>query len=60
MELAYRFYVTDALRLITENTAKQGGGYLTQKFRDIIRPVPEDTRTPEDVISHIKESLRRL
>lgn len=60
-ELAYRIYVTDALRSISENTAKfGGGGYLRARFADILHPKPEDTRTHDDVVSHIREKLRKL
>lgn len=58
-ELAYRIYVTDALRSISENTAKfGGGGYMKVRFADIIMPHPEDDRTSEEIISHIREKLR--
>lgn len=60
-ELAYRIYVTDALKQITENTAKLGGGgYLRARFADVLHPIPEDTRTHDEVVSHIREKLRGL
>lgn len=60
-ELAYRFYVTDALRSISQNTANFGGGsYIQARFADIIQPKPEDDRTSEDVIAHIRGKLREL
>lgn len=60
-ELAYRIYVTDALRTITENTAKYGGGgYIKLRYADIINPKPEDDRTREEVVEHIREKLRAL
>ena len=36
---AYRLYVTDALKIITENTAKANGGtYLTGRYAELIEP----------------------
>ena len=50
-EEAYRIYVTDALRIIGQNTAKYGGGsYQQLRFADIIRPHKDDGRTAADVI----------
>lgn len=49
-DLAYRIYIADCLRIISENTAKMGGGsYITAKFYDIINPKPVDTRTGEEI-----------
>ena len=59
---AYNVYVTDALKVISENTAKfagfAGGGYMNVRFIDIIEPKPEETRTPDEIINHIKDKLR--
>ena len=53
-DLAYRIYVTDCLRILSENTAKVGGGsYITAKFSDIINPKPEDNRTGEEIAADI-------
>ena len=53
-DLAYRIYVSDCLRIISENTAKMGGGsYITAKFADIINPMPVDNRTGEEIASDI-------
>ena len=60
-EKAYKCYVTDALRLITENTAKANGGrYLQARYIEYIEPIKEETRTEEEVITSLKEKLRRL
>ena len=52
---AYRFYVTDALKVI---------GGLNLRFYDIINvkePVKkEETRTPEEIINRLKEKLNEL
>ena len=53
-DLAYRIYVTDCLRIISENTAKMGGGsYITAKFADIINPKPVDNQTGEEIAADI-------
>ena len=53
-ELAYRIYVTDCLRIISENTAKIcGGSYITAKLADIINPKPVDDRTGEEIAADI-------
>ncbi len=60
-EVAYRIYITDALRIISENTAKYGGGgYIKARYADIIHPKPEDNRTHEEVVAHIRGKLREL
>lgn len=49
-ELAYRMYVSDALKLICENTAKYAGGsHLTIRFSDILAQKPADTRTGAEI-----------
>ena len=52
---AYRIYVTDALRLISENTASSvGGKYITARFADVIAPPKEeDDRTCEEITAEI-------
>ena len=53
-DLAYRIYVSDCLRIISENTAKIGGGSsITAKFSDIINPKPVDNRTGEEIAADI-------
>ena len=53
-DLAYRIYVTDCLRIISENTAKMGGGsYITAKFADIINTKPVDNRAVEEIAADI-------
>ena len=53
-DLAYRIYVTDCLRMISENTAKiSGGSYITAKFADIIKPKPVDDRTSDEIAADI-------
>ena len=53
-DLAYRIYVTDCLRIISENAAKLcGGSYMKVKFADIINPKPVDNRTGEEIAADI-------
>ena len=60
-EKAFKIYITDALRILTENTAKQSGGsYLTARYADLIEPKKEETRTGNEIIVDLKEKLRRL
>lgn len=58
---AYRVYVTDALKIICENTARYAGGScIEMRYIDLINPKPEDTRTGDDVIEHMKLKLRTI
>ena len=51
---AYRLYVTDALKLLSENTAKAGGGsYINARWWEMTHPVPADTRTAEQIAADI-------
>lgn len=60
-EEAYRNYVTDALRMITENTSNiNGGRYMTRSYSDIIDPVPVPDEPPmsaEDIALSIAQNL---
>ena len=45
-----KIYYAECLRIITENTAKIGGGsYITVKLDDILNPKPVDNRTAEEI-----------
>lgn len=63
-ELAYRIYVSEALRTITENTARIGGGsYIRARFEDVISPArgtESDTRTHDEVVAHVLGKLREV
>jgi hypothetical protein len=62
-ELAYRIYVTETLRKISESTANFGGGeYMRARFADLIKidHRPEDNRTSEEIIGGIREKLRKM
>lgn len=65
-ERSYQVYVTNCLRLLTENTAPpaafftegQAGQYLAVPWLEAVAPAPQETRTPEEIIAHIRESLK--
>lgn len=51
-DLAYRFYVTDALWILCENSAKQSGGrYMSARFCDLVegRAKKAETRSGEEI-----------
>ena len=51
---AYRIYVTDALRVVAENTAQYvGGNYIKARYADIIEPKKQDNRTCEEITADI-------
>ena len=53
---AYRIYVTDALRLVAENTARYASGdYIKVRYADIIEPKKQDNRTCEEITADIVE-----
>ena len=51
---AVKIYYAECLRIISENTAKMGGGsYITAKLADIINPKPVDNRAGEEIAADI-------
>ena len=47
------------MRIMTENTAKMGGGsYIQIKLQDILDPKPVDNRTADDIIEGISDKLK--
>lgn len=47
-------YVTDALRAISESTAKYAGGpYVQARYADVIKPKPKDTRTGNEIAADV-------
>ena len=56
-ELAYKTYITDGLKVLTEHSARQyGGSVLTRRFIEIIRPAPEEP-TASDIKARFKRKL---
>ena len=65
-EATYRFYLSEGIRIIAENTANMsmtGGQLLKASLADIlgesdtVQEEQSEPRAAEDVISHIKEGL---
>lgn len=58
-ERAFRTYVTDALKVIAENTARYAGGStMTLRYVDIMEPKKEtEEKTTESVVSHLRKKL---
>lgn len=51
---AYRIYVTDALRIVAENTARfASGSYIKARYSDMIEPKKQDNRTCEEITADI-------
>lgn len=61
-ELAFRVYVTDALNLIAKNTSgmNRDGGYLKNRYIDLITPEKVETRTPEEIIDQVIGKLNKI
>ena len=60
-EKAYRVYVTDALKIITENTAKYASGsYMKARYFDAENPKPVETRTGREVIEQMRTKIARI
>ena len=59
---AYRIYVTDTLRVLTENTAKavHDGMYFKMRFSEILAPPKKEERTEEEVITNLMDKLRKV
>ena len=58
-EKAVKIYYAECLRIMTENTAKMGGGsYIQAKLQDILDPKPADNRTADDIIEGIRNKLK--
>ena len=56
---AYQICVTDALKVIAENTAHANGGLtLNMRFADVISDEQPEERTEEEIINNLKEKLR--
>lgn len=61
-EEAYQNYVTECLRMISENTAKFAGGkYMSVKFSSLFSDEKKrETRSEEEIKNHIKGKLAQL
>ena len=46
--------------MISENTARNGGHYLSVKYIDLITPKSEPEETAEQIITRMKGRLRKI
>lgn len=61
-DMAYRFFISDCARILTENTAKTAGNnspYLTKRFIDVISgeqfPEPKEGEAKRSILSKLGE-----
>ena len=68
-DLAYRIYVTDCLRITTENTAKTvailshgeiEASYTPLAFNDILNNKPKEEKTEQQIIDEMQAEFIRL
>ena len=53
-DMAYRIYVTDCLRMMTENTARFAkGNYITKRYADFLKNPVRDNRTGEEIAADV-------
>lgn len=60
-DIAYKVYVTDALKMIAESAAGGDRKYMAVRFYDTLNLKQEkkENRTPDEIIERVKKSLRR-
>lgn len=56
-ELSYRIYMSDAIKAIYNSL---GGGVEDRYYDFISKSTKVETRTPEEIIEHIRSGLRKL
>ena len=57
----FRDYLAEGLRVLTQNTARQGGMTLTRQYREMIAPQPDpekEERTAQEIFERVKAALR--
>lgn len=55
---AYRIYVTDALKVVAENTAKfVGGASPKRRYADLFMKPVQEERSADEIINSIKAKL---
>ena len=54
-EQAYRFYIANAVQMISENTARavSGGRYISMSLADLLNPQPVEERDGLDIAKEI-------
>lgn len=61
LDKSYRIYVTDSLKMISENTSKYAGGSsFSVRYSDLIKKPVNETRTSEEIINGIKGKLKKI
>mgnify|MGYP007069908338 CR=1 FL=1 len=58
--MSYRFYLTEGIKMIAENTAHfAGGSAFKMGFYDLLNPqkTKVETRSANDIINNIKQGL---
>lgn len=60
-DLAYRIYLTDGIKTMTQTLADSfGGKYIQARYWDILHPQEEDTRTEEEIKAQVFGRIREL
>lgn len=60
-DLMCRIYYADVLRALTQAVASIGGGdFAVTPLAELLYPKPEETRTEEEIIEHIRGKLREM
>lgn len=56
-EYLYRMYVSDCLRIITENTAKfAGGSFMKMRYSELIDSKPKLQKSAEEIIAEVTKN----
>lgn len=64
-EELYKSYMSNALKIIAENTSNYAGGYtLKHQYSELIEAkydnTPKNTQTPEQIVNGIMERLKKI
>lgn len=53
--------MSEAVKNINESVANAyTGKYMTKSYVDLLKPEPEETRTADEIIQHMKDKLNEL
>jgi hypothetical protein len=52
-ETLYRYYVTDVLQVIAENTSKNGGMRMNVRYCDLLKNKPQDNRSGKEIAADV-------
>lgn len=61
-EQAFRYYITDAIRILTCNTSGKSRSFIEQRFLNLVQKknVNQKEHTAEEVITHISGMLSKM